>query len=56
MTLYDMYEIAWQEIDHRGTIVSKRRAFKSSSARATFAEKLIEKDSFYRILAYADPQ
>lgn len=51
-----MYEIAWQEIDRKGNVVSKRRAFKSNSARATFAEKLTEKDSFYRVLAYADPQ
>ena len=51
-----MYEIAWQEIDRKGNIVSKRRAFKSGSACAHFAEKLVEKDSFYRILAYANPE
>ena len=50
-----MYEIAWLEIDRYYRIVSKRKAFKSASARTSFAEKLVEKGNFYEILAYANP-
>lgn len=50
-----MYELAWQEIDRKGNIISKRRAFKSSRARTAFAEKLLEKSSFYRTLGTCDP-
>ena len=51
-----MYEIAWQEIDRNWNIVSKRRAFKSERARAAFAEKLEDRVSFYRVLAYRNPE
>ena len=50
-----MYEIAWQEFDRNDRIVSKRKTFSSAHARATFANKLEGKPSFYRILAFRDP-
>ena len=49
------FEIAWEEITRSGNIVTKRRAFKTPEARENFIDKLIEKDSFYRILAYLNP-
>lgn len=51
-----MYELAWQEIDRKGYIINKRKAFKSSRARTAFVEKLLEKNSFYRTLATCDPE
>lgn len=50
-----MYELAWQEFDRNNQIVSKRKEFKTEKARTTFANKLEEKASFYRILAYRNP-
>ena len=49
-----MYEVAWQEINSKDAIVSKRKAFKTEAALEKFVEKLYEKDSFYQILAYSD--
>ena len=50
-----MYEIAWKEITTRGRIVCKRRAFRSESARETYIDQLIQKDSFYEIVGLRDP-
>ena len=50
-----MYEIAWKEITARGRIVCKRRAFRSESARETYIDQLIQKDSFYEIVGLRDP-
>lgn len=49
-----VFEVAWHEIDRKGLIVSKRKAFASSAARERFIGKLVEKDSFFRILALLD--
>ena len=50
-----MYEIAWKEITTKGRIVYKRRAFKSDTARETYIDQLILKDSFYEIIGIRDP-
>lgn len=50
-----MYEIAWREITAKGHIVCKRRAFKSESARETYIDQLIQKDSFYEIVGIRGP-
>ena len=50
-----MYEIAWKEITTRGRIVCKRRAFRSESARETYIDQLVQKDSFYEIIGLRDP-
>lgn len=49
-----MYEVAWQEINSKYQIVTKRKGFKTETAREKFVERLTEKDSFYQILGYAD--
>ena len=49
-----VFEVVWHEIDRKGLIVSKRKAFASSAARERFIGKLAEKDSFFRILALLD--
>ena len=49
-----VFEVAWKEIDRKGRIVSKRKAFASFAARERFVVKLVEKDSFFRIDAYLD--
>lgn len=46
-----MKEICWQEFTKSGSIVTKRREFKTEAAATTFIEKLYDKDSFYRVLA-----
>ncbi len=50
-----MYEVAWKEINSRGRIVCKRKAFRSSCALDTFVDNLIEKDTFYEIIGYRNP-
>jgi len=50
-----VYEIAWKEITARGRIVCKRKSFKSDSARETYIDQLIQKDSFYEIVGLHDP-
>ena len=50
-----MYEIAWKEITARGRIVCKRRAFRFESARETYIDQLVQKDSFYEIIGLRDP-
>ena len=46
-----MYEVAWQEINSKDRIIAKRKSFKTAQAMEKFIEKLVEKDSFYGILA-----
>lgn len=48
-----MYEIAWKEITARGRIVCKRRAFRSESARETYIDQLVQKDSYMKSSACA---
>ena len=50
-----MFEVAWKEITARGRIVCKRKSFKSDSARETYIDQLIQKDSFYEIVGLRDP-
>ena len=52
---YTMFEITRKEITAKGRIVCKRRAFKSESARETYIDRLIQKDSFYEIVGIRDP-
>ena len=49
------FEVAWKEITAKGRIVCKRRAFKSDTARETYIDQLIQKDSFYEIVGLRDP-
>ena len=50
-----MFEVAWKEITAKGHIAYKRRAFKSDTARETYIDQLIQKDSFYEIVGLRDP-
>ena len=50
-----MYRVAWKEINSRGRIVCKRKAFRSAIALDTFIDQLIEMDSFYEITGYRNP-
>ena len=50
-----MYEVAWKEMNSKGCIVCKRKAFRSSCALDTFVDSLIEKDTFYEIIGYRNP-
>ena len=47
-----MNELAWQEYNKSGRIVTKRKTFKTDAAMERFIEKLVDKDNFYQILAY----
>lgn len=47
-----MFEVAWEEFNRKGEIVSKRRTTNQTLGR--FIEALSEKDSFYRLLAVRD--
>lgn len=49
-----MYEAAWQEINNKGAIVSKRKTFKTEAALEKFIANLFKKDGFHRILAYSN--
>lgn len=49
-----MFEIAYQIISKSGQIVTRRKEFKTEAARDRFVQKLVEKDDFYQILAYAN--
>ena len=49
-----LFEVAWEEIGGAGRVVSKRRAFITPEARDSFIDKLVEKDSFYRVIGYLD--
>lgn len=46
-----MFEVAWQEFNKSGRLVTKRKSFKTAEAMEKFIEKLFEKDNFYNILA-----
>lgn len=46
-----MREIAWQEFNKSGRLVTKRKSFKTTEAMEKFIEKVSEKDNFYTILA-----
>ena len=45
-----MYEVAWQEINKKYEIVTKRKSFTTQKALEKFIEKLIDKDNLYQIL------
>ena len=48
------FGIRWQEINKNYEIVTKQKFFKTEAARIKFVDKLIEKNSFYQILAYTE--
>ena len=50
-----MFAVAWKEITARGRIVCKRKHFRTAVALDIFIDQLIEKDSFYEIIAYRNP-
>ena len=50
-----MYAVAWKEINSRGRIVCRRRAFRSGSALDTFVDQLIQMDTFFEITGYRNP-
>lgn len=47
-----MYEVAWTEIKNSGELVSKRKSFKTESARDRFVDKLFESGKLYAIIGY----
>ena len=46
-----MKEVAWQEFNKSGRLVTKRKTFKTDAALERFIQKLFEKDNFYGVLA-----
>ena len=46
-----MNEIAWQEFDKSGRLVTKRKSFKNSEAMEKFIKSIFGKDNFYTIIA-----
>ena len=52
---FTTYAVRWQEFDRNDRVVTKEREFKTAKAREAFIIKLEEKDSFFQILAYSDP-
>lgn len=46
-----MKEVAWQEFNKSGKLVTKRKSFNTAEAMEKYIEKLFEKDNFYTILA-----
>lgn len=46
-----MREIAWQEFNKSGRLVTKRKSFKTTETMEKFIEKVSGKDNFYTILA-----
>lgn len=47
-----MFEVAYQEINKKDEVVTKRKGFKSEEARQKFVEKLSQKDNFVCIVAF----
>ncbi|MBT9143740.1 MAG: hypothetical protein DDT29_02151 [Dehalococcoidia bacterium] len=47
------FGVAWDEFKRNGETVSKSKFFKIEAAREKFITKLVEKDNFFRILAYS---
>jgi hypothetical protein len=41
------YEVAWSEIDRRGNIITKRKAFSNKKAFEKFLAAVAEKDNFH---------
>nr|DAW51822.1 MAG TPA: hypothetical protein [Caudoviricetes sp.] len=48
-----MFEIAYQEVNKRDEVVTKRKSFKTEAAREKFVEKAMQKDNFVCVLSYA---
>ena len=46
-----MKELAWQEFDKNGKLVTKRKSFNTAEAMEKYIEKLFEKENFCTILA-----
>lgn len=46
------FEVAWQEINAKGRIVTKRKCFDSEAKLNRFVEKLFQKDNFVQVLGY----
>jgi hypothetical protein len=44
-------ELAWQEFNKRDQVVTKRKEFNSEEEMIKFIDKLVEKETFYQILA-----
>lgn len=47
-----MFEVAYQEINKKDEVVTKRKIFKSEEACQKFVEKLSQKDNFVCIVAF----
>lgn len=47
-----MFEVAYQEINKKDEVVTKRKSFKSEEACQKFVEKLSKKDNFVCIVAF----
>ncbi len=48
------YGIRWMEFNKKDQAVTKEKFFKTEAARKKFADKLVEKDNFWQILAYCN--
>ena len=49
-----MFEVVWLEINAKGLVVTKRKAFGTEEERAKFISKLYLKESFFRLEAVSE--
>jgi hypothetical protein len=49
-----MKSVRWIEVNRRDEMVGKQKDFKTEAALQKFIAKLVEKDNFIRIEAYAE--
>lgn len=50
-----MSDVVWQEFNRRNQVVTKRKSFRTDAALRRFVEKLHEKDNFWQIIGFSDP-
>lgn len=52
---FNTFALAWQEFDRNDRPVGKTKEFSSEAAMIKFADKVEQKNNFYRILGYSYP-
>lgn len=49
-----MFEVVWLEINNKGYVVTKRKAFRTEEERTKYITKLHLKESFFRLEALSE--
>ena len=52
----DSYGLKWSEFDNKDRVVNKQKFFSTEKERQSFADKLEDKDSFKKFLAWSEPK